>query len=216
MLDARGGGPSSPSILFWILLSRTHYRLSLHAAGLHRAGATVVLPSAAGGGKTTLTAKLLALGWHYMSDDCLLIDSDLRVKGVPTSLTIKESGRALAAIDFPKLRGQPISNRRDGRSVCYLSPATLTRQTHAITHLLFPAYADGAERANPQFLPLRGSEAVARLMPLATCPGELDRDWILQLISAIESWPAFRLQTGQLHRTATCIDRLTQARSGGG
>jgi hypothetical protein len=201
--------PILNSLLFWIVVARSNYRIALHAAALQRDGTTVLMPGRAGEGKTTLTAKLISRGWDYVSDDCVLIDDDLRVQGVPTSLTIKESGLGLASADHPELLNQPVSVRRDGREVRYLSPPRLGRQGQPFTHLFFPRYASGRSDL-AAMAPLRPADAAASLLPLATCPGELNKHWALQLISAVESRPAFLLQTRDLERSAACIEQAVR------
>ncbi|MEW6471647.1 MAG: PqqD family peptide modification chaperone [Actinomycetota bacterium] len=63
--------------------------LSIHAAGVAKSGAAVVLPGASGSGKTTLCARLLQGGADYLSDDSLAFDRQARLIGYPKALGFK-------------------------------------------------------------------------------------------------------------------------------
>jgi len=56
-----------------LTLLRGHDYFPLHAAGLARRGAGVVIVADSGGGKSTLAADLLLSGWQLLSDDSLLL-----------------------------------------------------------------------------------------------------------------------------------------------
>lgn len=63
--------------------------LAAHCAVLGRAGRTLVVPAASGGGKTTLTAALLLEGWSYVSDEALCVTwEDGRLLPYPRALAL--------------------------------------------------------------------------------------------------------------------------------
>jgi hypothetical protein len=63
-------------------------RLILHAGGVERDDAAVVLPAAMESGKTTLTAGLLDHGCGYLSDEAVGVGAELTVEGYPKPLSI--------------------------------------------------------------------------------------------------------------------------------
>lgn len=63
--------------------------LSIHAAGVAKSGAAIILPGASGSGKTTLCARLLQHGADYLSDDSLALSREGQLVGYPKALGFK-------------------------------------------------------------------------------------------------------------------------------
>jgi hypothetical protein len=70
--------------------------LLLHAAAVSRAGRVVLLPGPTGVGKTTLTTRLVANGFRYLTDELSYVaDRTLAVEAFARPLNVKPSGLAL-------------------------------------------------------------------------------------------------------------------------
>lgn len=60
--------------LLWLLHGHNHY--GLHANGLVKDGAGILLVGDTGSGKTTISLSLIVQGWNYLSDDVALLARD--------------------------------------------------------------------------------------------------------------------------------------------
>src|SRR5262249_33205030 len=70
----------------------------LHAAAIEREGRAIVLVAPWGRGKSVLSASLVGVGWKYLSDDIVPVDSaTLAVHPFPKTLRMRE--RADRALD---------------------------------------------------------------------------------------------------------------------
>ena len=86
----------------WVVATRAHRYLLLHAASVERHGRVLLLPGASGAGKTTLCAMLAARGWRLFSDEFAVIDPRSgRCRPLPRALSLKNDGIALARTVFP-------------------------------------------------------------------------------------------------------------------
>lgn len=61
-------------ILLWLLHGHNLY--GLHANGIVKNGAGILLVGDAGSGKTTISLSLIVQGWNYLSDDVVLLARD--------------------------------------------------------------------------------------------------------------------------------------------
>jgi HprK-related kinase A len=86
----------------WVVATRAHRFLLLHAAIVERHGRALLLPGASGAGKTTLCALLAARGWRLFSDEFAVIDPRSgRCRPMPRALSLKNDGIDLARRIFP-------------------------------------------------------------------------------------------------------------------
>lgn len=65
---------------------KRHGIYDVHAGGVARDGAAIVLPAGSGSGKTTLTLALVEAGWDFLSDDLILL---------------RDEATSLVALPFP-------------------------------------------------------------------------------------------------------------------
>lgn len=61
----------------WCIYNHAHHLLIIHGAVLERNGGAVILPAPSGSGKSTLCAGLMHRGWRLLSDELILIDTEL-------------------------------------------------------------------------------------------------------------------------------------------
>ena len=87
-----------------------------HAAGLvePRTGAGLLIPAASDSGKSSLTIRLAASGWGYLTDDMLaLSDEGERVRAWAFRRTFSVREESLASVGRPKLHsalGEPVNS----------------------------------------------------------------------------------------------------------
>lgn len=142
----------APRLKFEVLRGaiRQHdHILHLHAGAVSRDGHLVLMPAGSGSGKTSLTARLIAAGCEYFSDETVLLERGTGwVRPVPLSLCIKESGVALLNDYFPGLAELPSHLREDGELVRYLPPPKSSLPADVSARpaklLVFPRYVEGA------------------------------------------------------------------------
>ena len=144
----------------------------LHAAALDEpeSGAGFVFPGASGSGKTSLSIRLAAAGWRYLSDDMLAVsECEGGAEVFPLRQPFQTDAAALAGCRLPRLEealGVHIPNDPDKRK---LNPHVLFPGRFAPRAwprvLCFPAVAgEGRSRVEP----LGQAEAMTRLVRM--CP----------------------------------------------
>lgn len=118
--------------------------LLLHAAGVSRRSAAILLPGKPGSGKTSLAARLVELGCGYITDELVIADFDSnRVMPFPKALTLKPGSFDA----FDHLATKP--SNLDGHDVWYLCPERLRRgsvvqEPSSIRLIVFPRYCAGS------------------------------------------------------------------------
>jgi hypothetical protein len=86
-------------------------------------GDLILLPASSGSGKTSLTARLVAAGCDYFSDEVVLIERGTGgVRLVPINLCVRSGGHEFLERYFPGLSERPVHHREDGVTVRPLSP----------------------------------------------------------------------------------------------
>lgn len=163
------------------------HRFALHAGAVATPQGTLLLPAAAGSGKSVLTAAMMARGWSYLSDDTtLLAPRDFSVTGVAYALTIKEGAFGVVAPLFPELLRHEVHRRPDGQLVRYLAPIGREREgvpaAPPVRWIVSPRYA--ATR-RPAVLKRLTRPAALKLL-LANGGGARPLDW--QTLNRIIDW----------------------------
>jgi hypothetical protein len=141
--------PALKSAMFSIAVDATPYLASVHAAAVARGERAALLAGDSGSGKTLLSLALLRRGYSYLSDDCVLLGSDISARGVPMPISIKRDGMQAAAALAPEVKGLDEHKRHDGQWVRYWAPTgALDRRRLPIGAVCFVTYsAAGPDRA---------------------------------------------------------------------
>ena len=146
------------------------YDLHAAAAVEPESGAGFVFPGTSGSGKTSLSIRLAAAGWRYLSDDMLAVSECVEgVEMFPLRQPFQTDAAALAGCELPRLEealGVRIQNDPDKRK---LNPRILFPGRfvpRALPRVLcFPSVAgEGRSRVEP----LGQAEAMTRLIRM--CP----------------------------------------------
>ena len=174
-----------------------HFLFNIHAGVVANGTGCVLLPAAAGSGKTTLTAALVHAGLDFFSDEVApLADPAFEVTPFPLPFCVKEAGLSPVAAFFPEARRLPFHQRGDGRRVRYLPPPPdrlpppdARRPVRAI---VFPSYAPDDPRG--RLRRLDPTEALPLF--LAQCVGvaaELDTARVARMLHWFNGVPRFEL-----------------------
>jgi hypothetical protein len=190
-------------------IRRQNHILHLHAGVVGKDGRLILLPGKSGSGKTLLTARLVASGCEYYSDEVALVERDTdRVRPVPLSLCVKESGIGPLAPHFPGLLDLPAHRRKDGAAVRYLPPPpprSLPEEGRSgiPAVLVFPVHVDGA----PAVLrPLSAAEAFGRLLDeCVAIPRALSVADATALVGIVAGMRCFTLTSGDPDSAAEAI-----------
>ena len=171
-------------------------------------GRSVVLTGNAGDGKTMLTARLIAAGARYFSDEVALIERGRStVRPVPVSLCVKRKGVPLLAPHFADLPCLPLHDREDGQRVRYLPPpahALLPDGYAARARLVvFRRYVAGVKQ---RLLPLERAETLARLMDSCVAiPGHIALADAAALVGFGQALHGFELTGSDLDEDAARV-----------
>ena len=184
----------------------------VHAGALCRNGEGLLLPGAAGHGKSTLSAGLAARGFQMLCDDTTLLTGETPVvRSLPTGLCIKRGAYAVLEPYYPQLPSLPEWRRPDGKYARYLMPGDDLRwaasdATVAVRWIVFPRYHPDEGTA---LVPLPRHEALARLLRgVYFLSGSLDRRSLDKLIAWIEHIDCFELPLSSLDAAAPLLEGL--------
>jgi hypothetical protein len=195
--------------LVWAMAVNGHrYFLDIHAGVIGDGSRCILLPAAAGSGKSTLTAALVHAGYQFFSDEvALLEEGTLDVFPMPLAMCVKQPGIAALADRFPQLRACRVHDRIDGKKVAYMPPpaASLPDGNHArpVAALVFPRYQRDAATA---LLALPNGEALKRLLDeCLVVPMGLDAKKVAALVEWIARIPCYSLSYGSTEGSLAAI-----------
>jgi hypothetical protein len=198
--------PALKAYLVQQVLAREDYRLAVHAAALARNGRVLLLPGNAGSGKSTLTAALMARGFAFLGDDTVLLDEELRVRGLPFALAVKAGAWDLLKPYHPSLFALPVDRRPDGRVVRYLRPSTFVGQALPAAWMVFPRW-QGAPR--PGLAAMSRVDALRQFLPGCYASARrLGDSEMGQLIAWIERIDCHTLDSSDLPAAIASIERM--------
>lgn len=126
-----------------LLYAKANYDVAFHAAMVADGNRGIMLCAPREAGKSTLTAALVADGFHLLTDEPALLHLDTNsVSALPFPISVKEGSWEVLAHRWPQLISVPIHVRSDGMKTRLLHPPAVNRSTqlHRITHLVFPEY----------------------------------------------------------------------------
>ena len=144
-------------LLGLLMLLRPLGRYGLHACGLGRHGAGLLLVGASGSGKTTTSLSLVQQGWQYLSDDAVLLteqaDDTVQVAAFRQGFSCTPETLA----HFPELGGSAEFGDPDGKRVVYLDGSFAPTCTPSL--IVFPQLSG----EKTQLRPLTASQSLIRL-----------------------------------------------------
>ena len=201
-------GPLVKSVLWATAVNAHDFLLYLHAGVVGKDGKCVLLPAAAGSGKSSLTAALVHAGFGYYSDEVALVErGTFRVPPVPLAVCVKSTGWDVMAHYYPEIPTLPIHRRNDGKVVRYVPPpaAAVQKSSGLVSHIFFPQYAkDETTRLEP----LARSDALGRLMEQCLALRQrLDGDNVRELVRWIAAIDCYTLRFSSLDDAVALVEK---------
>ena len=215
--DDAGVVPAVKQLVRRIAVDRHPFLVSVHAGVVSFANGCVLLPAAAGSGKTTLTAALVRAGATYYSDEIALLETaTLAVTPVPLALTVKDGALGPLRPLFPSLDSLPVHVREDQVRVRYLMPPPASipgrDAREAARWIVFPRYDPAAETA---LVPIDRPAALRRLLEESfVAPRRLDKENVESLVQWMRNVECFELPVSALD-TAVALLRALAGPAGG-
>jgi len=201
-------GPLIKAVLWSEAVNAFDFILDLHAGVVGDGGRCVLLPAAAGSGKSSLTAALTDRGLGYYSDEVALVErTSFRVFPVPLAVCVKSTGWELMSRYFPELPTLSIHRRNDGKRVRYVPPrAGATQKEPArASHIFFPLYSKD-EPTSLTHVPR--SDALARLMDQCIALRlHLDQGSVKRLVDWIAGIDCYALTFSSLDEAVDLVQR---------
>lgn len=197
-----------------LALARHRYFVQIHAAVLAAGDRCLVLPAAAGSGKTTLAAALAQAGLSYFSDEYALLEQPtMAVRPVPLPLTVKSGAADVLASRFPRLAELPVHRREDDQLVRYLPPPGVLPSPDTrfpIAWVVFPRFEPGRTTS---LSALGRALALERLLEHSlVLPQALDRDAVGALVRWMRGVECFELILDDLDSAVQRIMMLCATR----
>jgi hypothetical protein len=184
----------------------------IHSGVVGTGASCVLLPAAAGSGKSSLTAALIHRGFRYFSDEAALIAATtFHVSPMPLAICIKSTGWDLMARYYPEIWSLPVHVRSDGKVLRYIPPPadTAEQMPMPVRHIIFPRYEqDAATRLER----VKRSEALGRLMgECYALRQRLDHKNVRQLVRWIAGIECYELTFSSLETAAHLVMEATGA-----
>ena len=198
------------------VLSNTYSRmdclLAIHAGAVNNGNECLVLPALSGNGKSTLTAALIASGYHYGTDELVLLQPQTyRIQAIAMALGIKTGSWDVLQTFHSDIANLPTYLRTDGQKVRYLlpkdpQPSYGTTQLQSVRALVFPTYLADTD---PELSRLTPAEALCRLTEAGTdMKGGLDIARVTDIVGWISGINAYELHYSNLEDAVTHIRAL--------
>lgn len=195
--------------LFWEQsIERYDFLFYIHAGVVGTGDACILLPAAAGSGKSSLTAALVHRGYRYLSDEVALIKPNtFLVPPVPLAVCLKSTGWDVMSRYFPDLRQLMRHQRLDSKVVRYVPPAPASVQhTDArVSHVVFPRYA---ATAPTEIRPIARSAALRRMMGECWACGHLNPTNVAELIHWIANIDCYELSFASLEDAVDLVNQV--------
>jgi hypothetical protein len=192
------------------LVNREPSLLKIHAGVASFGSGCVLLPAAAGSGKTTLTAGLIHAGATYYSDEIAILDAaTLRVMPVPLPLSIKDGSLAPLKRLFPGVEALTAHVREDYQRVRYLPPpagSLASERGETVRWLVFPRFDP---RGGTTLAPLTRADGFRRLLAESlVLPERLDRTMVASLVQWLRDVECFELSVSSLDSAVDTLREL--------
>lgn len=159
--------PMIRASLLQLALHRSRDFAAVHASAVGDGKRCVLLPAAAGVGKSTLAAGLVASGFQLLGDDTIVLTGpDLSVRAIPFAVCVKEGAWMLLSRRFPALLREPVHCRPDGQRVRYLplDRASTCADPEASMQVSAIVFLNREPGATAALSPVAAPEALRRLL----------------------------------------------------
>jgi len=200
--------PIVKAVLWQSAVNAYDFLFYIHAGVVRTGERCILLPAAAGSGKSSLTAALTHHGFQYFSDEVALIErTTFRVPPMPLALCIKSTGWDLMARFYPDIETLPIHVRNDQKRLRYVPPpdGSEKQSPSPVGYIIFPQYKMSAET---ELKPITRSEALSRLMEECLALSQrLDQQIVGDLVRWIAGIDCYALTFSSLDEA---VERIAQ------
>ncbi len=131
----------------------THH--ALHAGGVRRNGACIILPGESGSGKSSLTAWLISNGFQYLTDELVFLGADASVTPLTRPVSLKGGEEFLARFVADDQRGLTIADENGAIIPHRLLNQDYQPQRSELSHSIFPQFIPGAPLSLEEISPAR-------------------------------------------------------------
>lgn len=186
---------------------RSRYLL-LHAGAVAYRGAGLVLCAGSGGGKSTLTAGLVAAGFEYLSDEIAAVDPEnLWLLPYPRSICVKEGSRSVLLPHYRQLGLDKPRHRIGGEVVWFLRPPANLWRTNPVPvrYMIFPSFIEGA---NTELTELPRSTAVEYAVKQSFTGSSLGEKSVATIVRLAQGASCFKLTVGSLPEAVATLKSL--------
>ncbi len=195
---------------FWQAAINAHdFLFYIHAGVVGTGEGCILLPAAAGSGKSSLTVAMVHRGFRYFSDEVALIEpATFLVPPMPLAMCVKDTGWDLMERYYPAIASLPVHRRGDGKVVHYIPPpAGAAEQTALpVSHIIFPRYAADAPT---RLVPVERYDALGQLMGECLAMRQrLDRQNVSDLVRWIAGVACYDVTFSSLE---TAVDLVVDA-----
>lgn len=188
-------GPMLEWGLNWVIASRAHAYLQIHAGAVEKNGRAVVLPAASGSGKSTLCANLISAGWRLFSDEFAVVALDTGdLVPMPRGVSLKNESIAIAQLRHKASEFSRVFRRTVKGDVSILRAPRDSVQRAAQRcppgAIVFPKWSS---RVDLTVKPISRSETLKRVVFNSinyTALGELGFKTVIKLVEGV---PAYEL-----------------------
>jgi len=192
-----------------LVFTQSDYFLASHAAVLSKGDKCLMMPAVSYSGKSTLSAALLSADYQYFSDEMAVIDKNHQARPVPLGIGIKHGSWGVLNSYMPQLKKIKEQQRWDGVPLKYVpvdGSISHAKNRKSVSHLVFPKYTQSKKA---ELAPLSIPKAVYQLFEAGfTMQGEFSKKQVTELLSWVESVPAYQFNFNQLDEAIECLEAL--------
>jgi hypothetical protein len=203
-------GPVVKGALWQSAVNAHDFIYYIHAGVVGTGAGCILLPAAAGSGKSSLTAALTHAGFQFFSDEVALIErKSFRVPPMPLAICVKSTGWDLIARYYPAIPQLPTHWREDGKMVRYIPPPPGAAQQPPapVRYIIFPHYEQDAPTG---LTTIARSEALRRLMDECLALSQrLSQTNVQALVNWIADIQCYSLKFSSLDRAVELIRGAT-------
>ena len=207
-------GPIVKAALWQSAVKAHDHFLYIHAGVVASGDRCIILPAAAGSGKSSLTAALVHAGYRYYSDEAVLLERDsFLVPPMALAICCKASGWELMTHYFPSIMDLPVHLREDGKYVRYVPPppGSSKQPSLPVSHIVFPRYSELAKTNVERLSP---AAALSRLMGECLATGQrLSNKNVAALVRWIEAIACYDLTFSSLDQAVERIRGIESQKS---
>lgn len=184
--------------------------MTIHAGVVADDKGAIVMSAASGGGKSTLTAALMAEGYRLFSDEFALVDlENAALHPYPRPISLKQQSIPVVRdIVGSDQISEPITGTPKGDiAYCRVKKSDLSAadQTSRAKLILFPRFEEGV---SPVARKLNPAEAIMRLIPASTNYNLLGEPAFNAVVKLVRNARAYEISYGSTAQSLQLISEL--------